>query len=74
VSDPFYFSFDSPPLTKTVILHLPNVDNGTAWAYGPIMPYEAFDLFEEIISWTFLDIPIAEDEMVYFDETEDRKL
>lgn len=57
-------TFDCPPLTKTFILHLPNTSDGTVWGYGTIKPYEAFKLFEEIISDPVWDTPIDSDEHI----------
>jgi hypothetical protein len=55
-------TFEYPPLTKTFILHLPHIKDEKVWAYGPIKPYEAFELFEKIISDPVWDIPIDTDE------------
>ncbi|MCK4796464.1 MAG: hypothetical protein KAT05_03740, partial [Spirochaetes bacterium] len=63
-------TFDNPPLTKTFILHLPNVEDGKVWQYGPIMPYKAFELFEKIIANPVWDIPI-EDERIIFYQTDE---
>lgn len=63
-------TFKNPPLTKTFILHLPNIDDKTVWEYGPIEPYEAFELFEKIIVDSVWDFPIDTDEKLYFYEDE----
>ncbi|MGB8217091.1 MAG: hypothetical protein WCE94_07300 [Candidatus Methanoperedens sp.] len=64
-------TFDNPPLTKTFFLHLSNVSDETIWEYGPIKPYEAFELFEKIIADPVWDTPLDKDEQVFFDEIEE---
>jgi hypothetical protein len=64
-------TFDFPSLTKTFILHLPNVDDGTVWEYGPIKPYEAFELFERIIDDQIWNTPINKSENIVFAETDE---
>lgn len=63
-------TFENPPLTKTFILHIPNIDDKTVWEYGPIEPYEAFELFDKIIVDSVWDFPIDTDEGFYFYEDE----
>ena len=63
-------TFNNPPLTKTFILHLPNTDDKTVWEYGPIEPYEAFELFEKIIVDSVWDFPIDTDERLFLYEDE----
>ena len=63
-------TFENPPLTKTFILHLPNIDDKTVWEYGPIEPYQAFELFDKIIVDSVWDFPIDTDEGLYFYEDE----
>lgn len=66
-------TFDDPSLTKTFILHLPKVKDGKIWEYGPIKPYEAFELFEKIIANRVWNAPVGTDEKyMHIEETEER--
>jgi hypothetical protein len=54
----------APVITKLFVLHLPNVQDLTVWAYGPLSPYELLQLLEAIRKDPIFQVEIPKDSQV----------